>query len=300
MTIIADNWAVELLPGLRNHFTKQLKQGKDYIPLLFNVENSTKAQEFNQGVGELGLMEEWQSSGSKIAYEDFNIGFKSIYTHKKYSKGVVVDRDMVDDEQYGTIIKKAKKLAIVGFNTTQYHAASVFNNAASGSYLGPDSKPLCSASHPIAPGSSTVWSNLGALELTAENVETVRTAMAGWQDDKGNPIDITPDTILVPSALRKKARIIAETDDEPEQSDYATNIWAGNLRVIEWNRLTDTNGWFLIDSQREKLFLNWYWRRKLDFKDTVVFDDESAKYAVLARFSYGWDEASFLYYNNPS
>lgn len=298
--IISDNWGELLLPGLRKIFEKQLKQGKDYLPLLFNVENSSKAQEFNLGTGELGLMDEWQASGAKIAYEDFNKGFKSTYTHKKYSKGIQIERELLDDDLYSTITKRTKKLALAGFNTIQYHAASVFNNATSAAYPGPDNKPLCSASHPIAPGSATTFSNLGALELTADYVETTRTNMMAWMDDKGNPIDINPDTLLVPTALRKKARIVAETDEEPDTTDHGINVWHGVLDVIEWERLTDTNAWFLIDKQRMKLFLNFYWRRKLDFKNKVEFDDEVSKYAVLARFSYGWDDPTFIYMNNPS
>lgn len=298
--IIGDNWGELLLPGLRKIFEKQTKKGKDYIPLLFNVEDSNKAQEFNLGTGELGLMDEWQASGAKVSYEDFNKGFKATYTHKKYSKGIQLERELLDDDLYSVIRKRVKKLATVGFNTTQYYAASVFNNAANGGYTGPDGYCLCYASHPVVPGSSTTFSNVGALELNAENVETTRTAMKAWVDDKGNPIDINPDTLLVPTALRKKARIIAETDEEPDISDHGINVWKGALDVIEWGRLTDTNAWFLIDRERMKQFLNWYWRRKLDFKNTVEFDDEVSKYAVLCRFSYGWDEPTFIYLNNPS
>lgn len=298
--IISDNWGELLLPGLRSIFEKQIKKGKDFIPLLFNVENSTKAQEFSLGTGELGLMDDWETSGGKISYEDFNKGFKSTYTHRKYSKGIQIERELLDDDQYATIKKRVRKLATVGFNTTQAHAASLFNNATSGGYLGPDEKPLCATDHPIAPGSSATWSNLGTYTLDAENVENTRTAMKGWKDDKGNPIDINPDTIIVPTALRKTAMIIAETAEEPFTTDHGINIWKGNLDVIEWHRLDDTNGWFIADMERMKLFLNWYWRRKLDFKDKVEFDDEVSKYAVLGRWSWGWDDPSFIYYNNPS
>ncbi len=298
--IISDNWGELLLPGLRKIFEKQLKQGKDYIPVLFNVENSTKAQEFNLGSGELGLMEEWEDSNGAISYEDIEKGYKTTYTHRKYSKGITIGREMLEDDQYSHIKKKVKKLSVAGFNTTQHHAASVFNLAASDKRLGGDGKPLCSTTHPLSPKNSATFSNLGTRELTAENVELTRTDMKGWVDDKGNPIDINVDTILVPTALRKQATIIAETAEEPDTTDHGINVWKGNLNVIEWHRLSDVNAWFLLDMERMKLFLNWFWRRKLDFKNTKEFDTEVNKYAVLGRWVFGHDDPTFIYMNNPS
>ncbi|MEN6621963.1 MAG: Mu-like prophage major head subunit gpT family protein, partial [Smithella sp.] len=118
--------------------------------------------------------------------------------------------------------------------------------------------------------------------------------------DKGNLIMINPDMLIVPTDLRKKARIIAETPDEPDTADHGVNVWKGNLSVMEHPFLTDVNGWFLVDSMRLKEYLYWFWRRKPDFADKVEFDDEVSKYKVVGRWSWGWDDFSFLYLNNPS
>jgi phage major head subunit gpT-like protein len=298
--LVSDNWGELLLPGLRKIFDKHQKQYKDYISLIFNVEDSQKAQEFNLGIGDLGEMDEWQASGAKISYEDFSKGFKSTYTHRKYSKGIQIERELLEDDLYSEIKKRVRKLSRVVYFTTQKHAAGVFNFAFSAGYLGPDNKPLCATDHPKMPGSSSTFSNKGARELNANNVELTRTDMLSWTDDKGNPIMIVPDTLLVPPALRKKAIIIAETDEEPDTTDHGINVWKGHLNVIEWPFLTDTNAWFLVDMSRMKEFLTWFWRRKPDFKNKVEFDDEVSKYAVLGRWSYGWDSPDFVYGNNPS
>lgn len=298
--LISDNWAELMLPGLRKIYDIQNKTKRDYLSEIFNVENSTKQQEFNLGVGELGVMEEWQSSGAKIAYEDFSKGFKSTYTHQKYSKGIVIERELVDDDQYSEIKKRVKKLSRVTYFTTQKQAASVFNNSFNASYYGPDAKALCSATHPKMPGSSSTFSNVGTLELNAANVETTRTNMLAWTDDKGNELMIMPDTLLVPPALRKTALVLAQTKEEPDTTDHGINVWYGNLSVIEWPFLTDTNAWFFVDKERMKEGLNWFWRRKPDFGDKVEFDDEVAKYKCVGRWSFGWDTADWLYGHNPS
>lgn len=297
MANVSNNWAELLTPGLKGIFGQHQREMKDYVPLIFNVETSTKAFEQFLGTGELGIMDEWTGS---VSYEDFEKGFKATFTHKKYSKGMQIERELVDDDQYSEIKAKTKRLSRVTHQTRQIHAASVFNNAFSGGFLGPDGKPLCSASHQKMPGSSATISNLGALELNADNVETTRTNALAWTDDKDNKILTQLDTILVPSALRKKALIIAETDDEPDTTEHGINVWKGNLKVIEWPYLTDVNAWFMVDSARAKEELLWFDRRKPDFSNQVDFDTEIAKYKVIGRWSYGWLSPLWVYGNNPS
>lgn len=297
--MLSDNWAELLVPGLRGIFEAHRKQFNDYIPMLFNVETSTRAYEEFLGVGELGLMEEWESSGRKVSYEDFEKGFKATFHHKKYSKGITIERELVDDDQYAEIKKRVKKLARVAFLTRQVHAASVFNNAFSDAYYGPDRKALCSNAHPIIPDASTTWSNYSAYELNATNVELVRTNAANWVDDKGNPVLTQFDTLIVPPALRKTALIIAETDEEPFTTEHGINVWKGQLNVIEHPFLTDSTAWFMMDKARAKEELLWFDRRKPDFADKVEFDDETAKYKVVGRWSFGWLTPFFIYGCKP-
>jgi len=299
--LLSQNWGELLLPGLRKIYDKHLKNLKDYVPVLFNVEKSNKAQEFSLGAGSLGLMEEWDKSGRQVAYEDFSKGFKATYTHKKYSKGMQIERELIEDDLYSEVKKRTRALAQSVYYTRQYYAASVFNNAFNSAVVGPDGVALCSASHPLSPGSSKVWSNAGTLPLTADNVEATRTAMMAWTDDKGNILGVNPDTLIVPPALRKAALVIADSDKEPDTAENNVNIWKGTVNVIEFPFLTDSNAWFLCDSARMKNFLNWFDRRIATLEqDKENFDTEVSKYKVACRFSFGWDDASFIYGQNPN
>lgn len=298
MAMTQQNWTEVLEPILRTIFDKHIGTKKDYLPVIFNVEGSKKAVESNLGVGSLGTMDEWTG---QVSYEELNKGYLATYRHKKFSKGLQIDRDLVDDDQTGEIRKRTKALAQSLWYTRQTHGASVFNNAFNASFLGPDSKPLCSASHPLAPGSASTWSNAGAYALNADNVEIVRNAMKAWTDDKGNLLAINPDTLIVPSALRKTALVIADSDKEPDTANNNVNVWKGSLNVIEHDFLTDANAWFLVDMERMKMLLNWYDRRKAVLEsDGNTFDTEIGKWKMVGRWSYGWDDASFIYGCNPS
>lgn len=301
MAMIAENWAELLLPGLRKIFDKHIKKMKDFVPTLYNVESSNKAQEFTLGVGSLGMMEEWNASGRQVAYEDPQKGFKATYTHKKYSKGIMIEKELVEDDLYSEIKKKANLLARSVNYTRQYYAAYPFNHAFDPDYKGPDGVPLCSDSHPFAPGSTDTWSNVGNFELNADNVEKVRNLMMAWTDDKGNLLGINPDTLIVPPALRKAALVIADSDKEPDTNFNNVNIWRGALNVIEFPFLTDHNAWFMVDMERMKTFLRWFDRKKAQIEGPEYdFDTDVAKYKVEARFSFGWDDASFIFGCKPA
>ena len=293
--IISDNWGELLLPGLRTIFDKHKDSLPDFLDTFYNMETSKKAQEFSLGVGSLGLMEPWDETGRQVAYEDVFKGWKMTYTHRKYSKGLKIERELLDDDLYAEIKKKVKNLSQSIYYTRQFYGASVFNNAFDSLYPGPDGAALCSSSHELSPSNSSTWQNADDLDLNANNVEKVRNKMKEWTDDKGNLLATNPDTLVVGPSKRKAALVIADSDKEPDTSDNNVNIWKGSVDVIEYPFLKDSKAWFMVDRQRMKTYLTWFDRRKAELESEKMFDTEVAKYKVVNRFSFGWDDATFIY-----
>lgn len=294
----SEAWAELLEPILFDVFTNHTAKLPDYRSKIFNVLSSKKAVETALGRGSIGMMQEWTSTGRKVHYDEIQKGFKVVFEHKKYSNGIEIDRDLVDDDQYDEIISMAQDLSFSAYYTQQYHAASVFNNAFDTGHLGGDGKPLCAVDHPLVPGGTVTIKNAGDYDLTADNLEKVRTEIAGWTDDRGNIIPSNFDTLLVPPALRKAALVIADSDKEPETDKNNVNIWKGRVQVIEWPMLTDPTVWFFIDSQRAKRDLIWWNRRvpKLE-RDMPApsFDDEIYRWKTVGRWSYGWKTPLWVY-----
>jgi hypothetical protein len=244
----------------------------------------------------MGLMDEWEASGRQVSYETVYRGYKATWTHKKYSKGLEIERELLEDALYPEVKSRTRTLADSLYYTRQYHAVRPFNECLS--FIGPDGVPLASDSHPLGPYNATTWSNYGtSLTLNATNVEAVRNLMKEWTDDKGNLLLINPDTLIVPKALRKAALVVADTDKEPDTAENNVNIWKGSVNVIEWDFLTNSNLWILADMNRLKRFMKWFDRRKgILEKDREHFDTEVAKYKIVSRFSYGHEDASFAYF----
>ena len=77
-------------------------------------------------------------------------------------------------------------------------------------------------------------------------------------------------------------------------------MFAGRLSPVVWNRLTDSNAWFLIDSGLMKQHLHWFWRINPEFANMTEFDSLIAKFRVYMRYGIGWDDWRWIFGNNPA
>lgn len=294
---ISEQWAELLEPGLRAIFVEQQQAlaAESKLPLLFNVIPSGKAEEHFLGAGGLADYNEYKGA---IEYDDFDQLYKTTLTHKEYVKGFKVERKLVDDDQYGLITPRPRQLAIAAMRTKEKHAASVFNNAFSSSYVGGDAVALCSDSHPLAPThSADVQDNAGSTALSYTSVNATRELMRAYTDDRGELMPVMPDTLLVPPELEEAAYAIVKTIQKPDGADYHANFVGGWLnKVVVWDYLTDANNWFLIDSRLAKIHALWIDRVDLEFAMDPTSDFSlEARFRGYMRYSYGWSDYRWVY-----
>ena len=294
---VSEQWAELLEPGLKAIFYLQTEAlaASSRIPMLYNVVTSTKAQEHFLGAG---AMSDWQTYEGAIEYDDFDQGYKTTLTHAEYTKGFKVERKLVDDDQYNIINTRPKQLALSAIRTREKHAASVFNNAFSGSYVGGDAVALCSDSHPHSPAaSSSTQDNSGTSALSYDALVTTRELMRAYTDDRGELVPISPDTLLVPPELEEEAWATWKTANKVDVADYHANFVGGFLKqVIVWDYLTDANNWFLIDSSLANVHLLWLDRVPLEFEMDPTSDFRlEARFRGYMRYSYGWSDWRWLY-----
>ena len=89
---------------------------------------------------------------------------------------------------------------------------------------------------------------------------------------------------------------------QPDTANYVANLAQDRgIRMVMWDYLTDSNAWFLIDSQLAKLYLNWFDRVPLE----ILLDPTSdfhleARWRGYMRYSYGWSDYRFVIGSNPS
>ena len=308
MPITSGNFPDLLEPGLKAIFDTAVSRPRPMVEELFGMEASTKRQEHYLGMGATGLVPVFDGT---VNYEDFDSYYKTSIMNYELAQGMVVERALVDDEMYGEINRRAVRLGGSFDRTIESDAADVFINAFTdggtnrlgASTNGADGVALLSAAHPYSPAQSgTTQSNEGTLTLNVANVDTTRQNMLNFTDDKGELLGVEADTILVPTELERTARQIFGRGAiwEPGSAQFDRNMFEGAMRIVVWNRLTDANAWFLIDSMLMKQHLHWQWRIRPEFAQADDFDGIKAKYRGYMRYGIGWDYWAFIHGQNPS
>ncbi len=309
MAIVSANWAEAMLPIIDEVYTLEAGKEQDFIKELIGRSPSTLQSERTLGVGGTPLMKKWNDAGGTAAgaFQDVRKGYYTTYTHEKWVDARAIERDWYDDKQYERIYNEVRDLRSGGYKTQQAHFAAFLNSAVSGAhaYFGDmtlaDGFPLAYTAHLYNSASAGgTFSNLStSTALTPDNLETVRTTiLTSWKDDQGQPLNIDPNdlVLVVPSAYRKMALTIADSDNEPETTDNNVNVWKGSIDVVEMPRLT-SGRWMVISRSQAKKLCHWYDRRNLDLSNTVDWLSEQIWSKNVGRWSLGSDCApAWIYY----
>src|SRR3990167_4863565 len=290
MPMIRANFQDQLDPAIRTSFFDRYELEAEVRPTVFKEVTSGKNIEEDTGVTGLGLLTETSELGA-LDYEDALQLFKTTYTPKKYTKGIKISSELVEDDQQNVISRLPQALARSTTRTQEFHAASVFNNAYNTAYTSyGDGNPLISTSHDRIDG-GTAQSNASStsITLTDPNLETARVAFRKQLDDKGMRIMTTPRTLLVPIDLGKTAKVIVNSNLRSNTADNDVNIYNGMFSIVEWEFITSTTAWFLLGAKGEHL-VTWMWRVRPQFKQDNSFDSDAALWKVRTRFSFGWSD----------
>lgn len=290
MTMSTSQFSTLLIPTIYHHFNLGMSMVPSMRATLFNVQASSIAVENGTGLGGIApdAWDNYKSNRTKGRLT-FSQLYTQSYTHVEYAVQVVVEKKLLLNDQYGQINGIAQKVGISAEQKMELDAVSLLNNAFSASYTFSDAKPLCSATHPRNPDTTSTYSNRGTSALTADAVSATRVLMMHTKDDKGNEIGIMPDELWVPPELEDQARKITQSTGDPGNANNDMNAQQGRWKVIPWLRLTDTNNWFMASSVWRKQTTNWYNREATQM---MVVDESTTDivYEFKLHYSLGVDD----------
>jgi hypothetical protein len=267
------------------------------IHSVFNVQTSNKAIETDLRMGGFGMWEKKDSAGM-IKYQDVPDTAALQYVHEEYASGFTVERKLIDDEQYGQIGKMSKALGRGARATIETKAATIFNNAFATN--GFDGVPLISAAHKRLDGGSmsnalAAGDGAGAANgaLSDRNIKAATIQMARQVDDKGILIQVQPKILVVPRSLQFIANTIVQSQTISRLGDGSAAATSDknllpNLKIVVMDYLTSNTAWFLIDPTVAEL--NFFWRKRLEFKQDDDFSTMAYKYRGYMRFSVGYSD----------
>lgn len=288
--IHSGNFSRLLEPGLRKIFFETYKEKPEQYSKVFHVLKSNKAIETDLRMGGFTM---WNPKGTtdSTEYEDPTKTDIVQYQHVTFSKGFIVEKELVDDEQYTQINKRPKALARAARSTIEYHAGSIWRDAFKASPTNYNGEALVGDHKRLDGGTTTNF--VGKYDLTEENLELAFKLAREQVDERGLQIQMIPKILVVPPALEFTAEKIVKSVQLPGTDYNDINPMRGRLQVIVLDYIGANSGgsdkyWFVVDPDLHQL--NWFWRERLNFKSVTDFDTDQAKYKGRMRFSYGWSD----------
>lgn len=247
------------------------------MPTLYSVRTSGRRRERLASLGGLGQYE--AKNPTAAASEDtITQQYEKTFNHTAYAKAVPVERELIDDEEFGVLQDLGMQLGTMAAYTMEVKAAELFHDAFAGAtYTAEDGKSICNSAHTnVDAGNSQ--SNSGSTALSMASVKSTRTAMRKFTNYNGELLAIRPDTLLVPPDLEEDAWEIVRSTGRPDTANRADNMYNGMFNLVVWDFLStgvsggDADNWFMIDSRHAARSLIWYQRTPLEiFGDGNLF-----------------------------
>lgn len=270
------------------------------IPVLCSQEQSDNPTE---AISEMvGAIDYTQWNG-EFTYADQKEGNTKVWTPIVWQAGKAYDRFLLSNAKLMNLKDDFSKFAIGAARTREACLAGMFTNADQTSYsvngvtlnwsLTANGLPLASNAQTSA-NYGTTQDNLEALELDEANLETVCQKMFDLKDEDGKDANLQPDTLVVPTALRKKALEIIGGEGKVDTADNNPNIYYGSMKVIVWKQFRKQAAktyqpWFVMDSQMAKEALKWVNRLESgDDYEMISWKNEETQ---------TWKVGSFMWYS---
>lgn len=272
-------------------FDDNFPQLNDMLPELYMFEpnNGRIDMRFSQvsGYGDIP-----EFSGS-VTYQSAAQGYDTTITPLEFASGIQVERRLFDTDQFAIMNQRPAGLARATQRTRQKHGARQFNNAFSVDtkfYNNSEQVALCSDSHTTTVQSASTangFDNLVTTALSATSVASARIQMRGFRDAAANRGDVEPDEILFPPDLYEIAFEINASMGKVDTAENNRNVHMGRYTMKEWNYLTDSNNWFLMDSSLRGESLKWFDSVPVEFAFAEDLDTIIAKWRLYGVWGNG-------------
>lgn len=252
--------------------------------------NSTKAEETYDWLGDTPALREWIDNRQPSALAEFGFTAKN----KDYEATLAVDRNVIEDDQYGQVKTRARMMGEnVAKDMEQIFTTFIEAGTTTVCY---DGQYYFDTDH--SEGDSGTQSNyLTSTALSAANAKVAISRMRGFKNDKGRKCGIKPTHILVPTALEWTARSIFEPKAVDVSTDPTAAVLSGILKVIVNDYLTEAgtaanSAWYILalgGAMKPFVFQN---RKNPEFvsldksTDHANFFSKTLYYGIDARFRF--------------
>ena len=288
----------ELLPGLNALFGMEYaKYGEEHAEI-YETESSDRSFEEETKLSGFSAAPV-KDEGAAIEYDNAQEAWTARYTHETIAMGFSITEEAIEDNLYDSLSARyTKALARAMAYTKQVKAASVLNNAFSGSGVTyGDGKVLCATDHPLVSGGTNSNTPAVAADLNETSLEAAVIQIAGWTDERGLLIAAMPRKLIIPSNLQFVATRLLETEGRVGTADNDINALRNNGSIPEGyavnHYLTDTDAWFLMTDVPNGL--KHFVRTPMSTSMDADFDTGNSRYKARERYSFGVSDPLGIY-----
>jgi phage major head subunit gpT-like protein len=295
MAIVPSDIADFLTGALRASFFEAYnKVPVNYKDLVTEVP-STGKQETYGWLGAVPSMKEWTDERVPLGL----LGHEFTIVNKDWEATIAVDRNALADDQLSQVKARINSLAD---EASRHLDELVFTLLADGfTKTCYDGQNFFDSDH--SEGNSGTQSNLGSDELSAATYGAARAAMMRFKDDRGRPMGVIPDTLVVPPNLEETALQILNSDAYPATVGSASGVgnpWKGSAKLVVSPFLPDDEDWFLLCTSRAIRPLILQMRKPVEFTSLEENSDhgfmrKTYYFGVDARYNVGYGMWQFAY-----
>ena len=279
---------------------------KSLLSLIFYMDKTNNFAEKYATMTSLGNFQDVGENGA-TPQDSFEEGFCKVIEPSTWKLGFSITAEMMEDHKIGDIKNGAKRFTTsYGRTREQFGAALLANGHQAKMTWGnktygitcADGKPMFCKDHPSKiPGNNLKQSNLFKGEFGVAVMDAVQEYMQDFRDDKGNLLNVKPDTIIIPNSGALKRDVLAAVGSEldPRGNNNAWNFQCGLWNVLVWGELPKTiNGkpyFIMMDSQfmQENECMPWLDRIKLKVESYIDHNTHANVFSGRSRFAAGFN-----------
>ncbi|MDE2667548.1 MAG: Mu-like prophage major head subunit gpT family protein [Acidobacteriota bacterium] len=205
--------------------------------------------------------------------------------NKDFEATIEVDRNHIEDDQLGIYRPMAE---MAGYSARQLPDELMFA-VLSGGWNGEcfDGKKFYADDHPVGGGAAsnqfTKALDVSTYAKAKESYGAAVVRMQNFKDDEGRPLNIMPNVLVVPPALRDSARVLMSAEFFKNREP---NPYRGECVVVSDPRLATATEWHLLDTSKPMGALIYQERKKPVFLEQTDMSGGSAPDSVFMQRKY--------------
>lgn len=214
-------------------------------------------------------------------------GHKKTIYYTAYGLGFQITPQMYKDDLTGNFKQMPQKLAKSAAQKPNYIFFDLFNNGFD-SETSWDGEYVFDTDHTTLKSGDTISNDITAASLSETSLQAMFEYFDELVDEAGNPLDIRPNTLLVPNELKYTAHKLMKNVGAIGTANNDLNIVnPGNGLVDQYNihvsrYLTSSTAYFMLSPEHQFYFM---WKDRPELSSADDFYTGNALFKVWERFA---------------